>query len=159
MARKYIKHGHTNNPLWETYRTMLKRCYSINFKDYVNYGARGIQVNSNWLGINGFNNFFKDMGNKPSTEHTLDRVDVNGNYSLDNCRWATRKTQQNNRRNTIYVSYHGKQYKFQELLDKSNLKRYQVEIRISRGWTIEDAFDKPIRHQLNNKVNFNQKIL
>jgi hypothetical protein len=77
---------------------MLTRCYNINSKDYRNYGLRGIIVCDRWK--NSFNNFVSDMGERPSNEHSLDRIDNNGNYEKANCRWATKVQQSNNKRVT-----------------------------------------------------------
>jgi hypothetical protein len=90
-----------------TYRTwagMLGRCLNPKNPAYGNYGGRGITVCERWLQ---FENFFADMGARPSPELSLDRIDNDGNYEPGNCRWATREQQHRNRRVTIWVTVSG----------------------------------------------------
>jgi hypothetical protein len=88
-------------PEYESWRAMKKRCYYPKHQNYARYGGRGIRVCDRWL--HDFPTFLEDMGNKPSSIHTLDRKDNDGNYEPDNCKWATPKEQQNNRRNNIKI--------------------------------------------------------
>lgn len=93
---------HENNSEYSTWFHLKQRCINPKDKDFNNYGGRGIKVCSRWL--NSFDNFFEDMGKKPSDEHSIDRIDVNGDYTAENCRWATPIEQSRNRRNTRYYS-------------------------------------------------------
>lgn len=85
------------HPYWYTYRNMKERCRDTSNKSYSNYGARGIKVCSRWAERKGFWNFVKDMGERPEG-YTLDRIDNDGDYSPDNCRWATQSQQKHNTR-------------------------------------------------------------
>jgi hypothetical protein len=76
--------------------TMKQRCSNPKTNGYINYGGRGIIVCERWL--NSFENFLKDMGRKPSGDHSIDRIDNDGNYEPNNCRWATQKEQYENSR-------------------------------------------------------------
>src|SRR5699024_12572046 len=71
-------------PEYSAYNHMRQRCYNDNNKDYYNYGSRGIKVCDRWL--ESFDNFYEDMGERPSPNHSLDRINVNGNYTPDNCK-------------------------------------------------------------------------
>lgn len=88
----------TKNKLYFTYHRMLHRCFCESGRNYALWGGRGITVCKRWLGKKGLFNFIDDMGDPPSTKHSLDRVDNNGHYEPSNCRWATQRTQLSNRR-------------------------------------------------------------
>ena len=88
-------HGKTKHPIYSTWKGMLARCYNKKRKGYENYGGRGIRVCPEW---HDFFNFYRDMGDKPSPDFTLDRIDANGDYTPQNCRWADWDTQARNKR-------------------------------------------------------------
>jgi len=99
-------HGWSQTPIGILLYCMKQRCYYPNNPGYKNYGGRGITVCDRWLGEDRFENFFIDMGNPPEGK-TLDRIDNDGNYCKENCRWATRTEQCRNRRNTKLLTYEG----------------------------------------------------
>jgi hypothetical protein len=89
------KHGMTDSREFNSWRSMIARCYSVNAEGYDRYGGRGIKVCDSWR--NSFSDFYKDMGERLKGM-SLDRIDVNGNYEPSNCRWADNKTQNRNTR-------------------------------------------------------------
>lgn len=110
-------HGNYNHPLYGIYYGMMDRCYNEKSGGYCNYGGRGITVCDRWR--ESFENFLHDMGDRPSDKHSIDRIDVDGNYEQSNCRWLTAKGQANNRTNNVYVDYLGRRYttaEFSELI-------------------------------------------
>lgn len=108
MGRATRRHGHAapiegvdhRTPTYVSWTAMLYRCSTQTSPDYANYGGRGIVVCDRWRT---FENFLVDMGPRPSRAHSIDRIDVNGNYEPGNCRWATRSQQQRNKRNARYA--------------------------------------------------------
>lgn len=88
-------HGMRYTPEYRTWTHMKVRCYNKNYESFSNYGGRGIKVCDEWL--NDFVAFFNHVGKKPSPQHTLDRIDNDGNYEPGNVRWATKSEQQMNR--------------------------------------------------------------
>lgn len=94
-----ITHGMKKSKEYRTWRNMKSRCYLISSKDYVHYGLRGISVCDRW--VDSFENFFADMGSAPSLEYSIDRIDPNGNYSPENCKWSTKAEQSRNTRNAL----------------------------------------------------------
>lgn len=89
--------GNTEKPEHYVWRTMINRCNNPNSNSYHYYGAKGITVCKRWLK---YENFIADMGERPSKDHSLDRVDTAIGYKLSNCRWATRSEQQRNKTTT-----------------------------------------------------------
>lgn len=95
FKNKWKHTGNSKHPLYATWVNMLHRCYCEKNKSYKNYGGRGIIVDESWWE---FENFIKDMPEKPSKNHSMDRINNDAGYSKDNCRWATRSEQCDNRR-------------------------------------------------------------
>lgn len=92
-TNKFKTHGHTNSKVYRTWQTMRKRCSRPGYKYY---SEIGVKVCARW--DKSFENFYADMGEPPTKDHSIDRINPFGNYEPSNCRWATRSEQQRNRR-------------------------------------------------------------
>jgi hypothetical protein len=98
LGKLSLVHGMSSHPLYHTWSGMIDRCSNPNCRDYPNYGARGIYVCKRWQGPKGLLRFIEDMGDRPSTRHSIDRINNDGPYKKTNCRWATHEQQAANRR-------------------------------------------------------------
>jgi len=99
------KHGMYRTPEYRARVNMIDRCYNIVHYNFHNYGARGIIVCDRWL--DSLETFIEDMGLRPSSKHSLDRIDNDGDYTPENCKWSTAKEQVNNRRPHKNPAQHG----------------------------------------------------
>lgn len=131
-----------DNPMYNAWKTMWQRCNNNLNSRYVHYGGRGIQVCSQW---DSFENFLKDMGERPTQKHSIDRIDNNGNYEPSNCRWATQSEQLRNNRRTILIIHKGSTLCVKDWASKQGIHDTRILWRISKGWSIEDALEKPVR--------------
>lgn len=137
---------------YTSWYSMKSRCYNDAINGYENYGGRGIKVCDRW--INSFDNFVKDMGYRKSITYQIDRIDTEGNYSPDNCRWTTRRLQANNRRSTVKVSYNGVEKSITLWAEELGIKPGTLLGRIKRGWSVEKAFNqRPEFHHLYKATN------
>ena len=134
------KHGMSFSREYSTWRAMLDRCENKTYREYPDYGGRGIKICERW---HDFNNFYADMGERPEGT-TLDRIDNNGNYEPSNCRWATAKTQSNNRRSNTLITYNGRTQTLQQWADETGIYSGTISMRINHyGWSIEKALTTP----------------
>ena len=131
------KHGYSKNPLYSIYTSMIARCKNPNSTSYHRYGARGISVCDRWL--NSFEDFCSDIGDRPSHQHSIDRIDNNKDYYPDNCKWATKKEQARNRRNTKLITHNGRTASIPEWSEITGIPQQLIQTRIRRGWSDEDA--------------------
>jgi hypothetical protein len=133
--------GHVHTPEYKCWTSMMSRCYHPYDKSFERYGGRGIVVCEAWQD---FAQFFLDMGCRPSLQHTIERRDVNGPYHPDNCRWATRKEQGYNKRDTVYLTFKGETHCIAEWATRISARAGLLYSRYYAGWTPEDILTKPV---------------
>lgn len=140
-----MKHGHTakgkKSGAWLSWKAMRNRCLHPGVANYPQYGGRGIRICDRWLE---FKNFYSDMGDRPPG-FSLDRIDVNGDYSAANCRWADNKTQSRNRRNSRLLTYKDQTRTMTEWSEILGLKSKTMFMRRAAGWTDEEILSTPHR--------------
>jgi hypothetical protein len=128
-----LKHGRRHSPEYNSWANMLSRCTNVNNPVFAHYGGRGIAVCDEWR--TSFEEFFADMGPKPTPAHSLERIDVDRNYEPTNCRWATRKEQNENKRNSLFLVFRGERLVIAQVakqldIDRTTLTRYMRR----NGW-------------------------
>ena len=144
------KHGETDTRLYNVWCAMKRRCNNSSVPEYKNYGGRGIKVCDEWNREYGeFKEWALREGyddNLPRGVCTLDRIDVNGNYEPDNCRWVTQKHQMNNVRYNVNIEYGGCNHTLAEWANIFGIKYATLRERIfNYGYTFEEAVTKPVR--------------
>jgi hypothetical protein len=120
---------------------MKARCTRTTHRYYADYGGRGITVCERWLD---FAAFYEDMGQRPGSGFSLEREDVNGNYEPGNCRWATWRDQNKNRRDNRFVILDGERVHLAEAARRRGINYNTVRQRLHRGWTMERALSEPV---------------
>lgn len=125
-------------PLRLVWRAMLDRCYNPARTNYKHYGARGIEVCQRWR--DSFEAFCEDMGVKPGSWHSLDRIDNDGNYEPGNCRWAAPEVQQNNKRNTRLATFNGKTQTMSQWCRELRVSKGTMHYRISSGLPLTGVY-------------------
>lgn len=127
---------------YQIWKHMLARCYDEKSKSYQHYGAKGVRVCDDWKVS--FSAFLQDMGLRPSLEHTLDRIDTTLGYSAANCRWATMKVQQNNKRSNHLVTFQGKTMNLTQWAEHLGVNKHNLAYRVRSGWPLEKAFSSGV---------------
>lgn len=133
------RHGMSRTPIHNNWWAMIQRCHNPKVKAYADYGARGISVCERW---HTFENFLEDMG-IPDEGMTLERKENDLGYSKENCVWATKTTQANNRRSSKTIEFGGKSLTQAGWERELGLKPGRIYGRLAKGWTVERALTTP----------------
>lgn len=141
----YPRHGMSKHPLHYTWSHMKSRCSCPTHQAYKNYGGRGIGVCDEWQ--DSFETFMEwALSNGWERGLTLDRIDNDGDYEPDNCRWVDHKTQNRNRRTNRYLTFNGESKTLQEWSEITGIPRCTIEKRLDKyGFSVEDALAKDWR--------------
>ena len=128
---------------------MNSRCDNSDDHSYADYGGRGIRVCQRWQS---FDLFLSDMGPRPGPGYSIERVDVNGDYTPDNCIWATKSEQARNKRNSIWIEFNGERLHIKEWAERTGIRRATLRYRyIKKGWSAERTLTTPLRPTTRDK--------
>jgi hypothetical protein len=140
--RRMTTHGRTRTAEHDAWMEIKKRCTDENYKQRDDYGGRGISICEEWT--NNFSAFLSHIGLRPSPEHSVDRIDNDGNYEPGNVRWATRTTQNNNSRRNHKVTLNGESVTLATASRLSGIKSHTILSRLRRGWDEHSAIFSPL---------------
>lgn len=159
MAKRSKTHGWSKTKLYKKWRSMLDRCEDCSNKKYRIYGARGVRVCDDWHRFEPFLEWALMSGYSESAERgnlTLDRVDTNGNYEPDNCRFISTAAQNRNKRTNVMVSHNGKTMTAAEWSRELGGSRNLVSRRLSNGWDKETAVTTPVHKEFDRYGKCNE---
>ncbi len=140
QSLKRTKHGCVDSKEYRAWVALKQRCSNPLNPGYVNYGGRGITICPRWE--TSFEAFLEDMGLAPTEQHSLDRINVNGNYEPLNCRWATSIVQAYNRRNTTYLTWQGETKPAKQWASLLGINYATIRSRMRLGWSIDRILTK-----------------
>jgi hypothetical protein len=138
--------GTSIRPEYRTWQSMKDRCLNPNNRQFKDYGGRGVRMYDNW--IESFTEFYKYVGPKPTSNHTIDRINNNIGYFPGNVKWSTVKEQNNNKRNNLIITFNNKSATLAQWAEFIGISKDILNQRIHRGWPIEKAFTHPVRKQM-----------
>lgn len=145
VSNMFLKHGHSNDSTYKSWQAMKNRCTNSFTPDYKYYGGRGIKLDNSWYN---FQNFIKDMGEKPTPQHTIERIDNNKGYNKQNCKWATRLEQAQNTSFNRKFIFNGENLTMSEIARRTNIPYDTLRFRINRqNMSIETAISVKNRYR------------
>jgi hypothetical protein len=150
LVERITKHGKVKTSEYYSWSGMIQRCTNPKAASFQRYGGRGISVCDRWLQ---FENFYADMGPKPSQNYTIERINNDGNYNPSNCRWATKQEQNFNTSRNHFVKYKGRKLSVTEAaeLAPNGITRGGVFHRLRSGWSIEEALELPVNPNISTQ--------
>lgn len=133
-------HGCSSSPEYAAWAAMKSRCTNPKCGEFTYYGARGISVHPSWL--SSFETFLADMGKRPSPKHSIERQDVDGDYTPTNCYWATREVQANNTRSNVVITYLGRTQTIAQWANEIGIPYARLYYRLVKAnWPINKAME------------------
>jgi hypothetical protein len=138
VGDQFRVHGEHGSAEFWAFHNAKCRCNNPNLPEYQNYGGRGIE-----FCFDSMEQFILEVGRRPTPEHSLDRIDVDGNYAPGNVRWATRNVQANNRRNNRKLTFQGKTQGITAWEKELGLSRCAIRNRLKNGWSVDEALGTP----------------
>lgn len=138
-------HGMHKSPEHRAWAKMKDRCCNPRSQTYARYGGRGIRVCRRWR--SSFKNFFADMGPRPSPDHSIDRIDNDGNYCPENCRWATRNEQNSNKRTSVFLQHDGMRLTVAEWSKRLGIEYQTLRYRIASGWPVSEVLGRSVERR------------
>lgn len=136
-----LKHGLRHHSAYNTWAGIMDRCHNPKSTNWKNYGGRGIAVCKRWHSLK---NFISDMGERPP-RMSIDRINNNKNYSPGNCRWASRRTQNNNTGQNVRIKYRGEDLTLAEWAERLGVSPFTLYSRKRYGWSDRKILETPIR--------------
>lgn len=130
-------HGMSETRVYKIWCSMKNRCTCDTAKDYHRYGGRGITICDEWM--DSFEKFYADMGDPPSEDHSIERRDVNGHYTKDNCIWTLPIEQANNRADTVFLTHNGETRSRRDWARLLNISPDTIRSRMQRGRSVSEA--------------------
>jgi hypothetical protein len=137
-------------PEYKVWKNIKQRCLNRNCPAFRFYGGRGITMAVSWQ--TSFRTFAADMGPRPSAEHQIDRIDNDGPYSKDNCRWVDAKSNARNRRDNVLWALGRRTHTISEWESITGIDQATLWYRVSRGWSVERALTEPLHAEKRNRI-------
>ena len=152
-----VKHGYYGTRVYRIWNGIKRRCLSPDDTSYENYGGRGIKICDEWKNSSAM--FIEwALSHGYTDELTIDRIDVNGDYCPENCRWVTYREQGKNKRNNRLITYNGETHCLSEWAEIMNMTVNTIESRLLKGWDIEKVFQKEVRNTGHYQLEYKGKI-